>query len=124
MVKRAKAPVDAPDELVHLILQLLVPRGVLLGRDGDLDEQDAVSPIGVGVEKLFECDEFVRDPLDVVHPVDTQDNRLSVEAPLQLDHSILELCRVDHGLEGGVIDPSRKSVDRHRGPFGRVEDVV
>mmetsp|Transcript_35356 Transcript_35356/g.87974 ORF Transcript_35356/g.87974 Transcript_35356/m.87974 type:complete len:414 (+) Transcript_35356:2220-3461(+) len=108
-------PVDAADELMHLVPQLLVARGVLLGWCGDLDEHDLLRPLRVGVEELLECNEFVRDPLDIIHPVDTQDELLSVKPTLQLDHLVLQLRRGQHLLELSCVDPNREGIHSHGG---------
>ena len=70
MLQRTEAAVDPADELVHLVPQLLVPRGVLLRRRGDLYEHDPLRPLRILMQELLERDQLMRDSFDVVHPVD------------------------------------------------------
>mmetsp|Transcript_1829 Transcript_1829/g.4135 ORF Transcript_1829/g.4135 Transcript_1829/m.4135 type:complete len:224 (-) Transcript_1829:1537-2208(-) len=123
MLERAKPAVDTPDELVHLVAQLLVARCVAARRRGDLNELYAVGPLRVILEELLERDELVRDTLDIVHSVDTQQQLLAVEAPLQLDDLVLELGALEHGLKLGDVNASRESIDGDSRAGEGIEDI-
>jgi len=118
--ERREAAVDPANELVHLVAQLLVARRVILWRRRDLHEHNLLRPLRVGVQKLLECDQLVRDPLDIVHPIDTKDQLLAIETPLQLDHLVLQLRRRQHPLEACAVDTDREGVDGDGRPLGGV----
>ena len=73
VLKSAEASIDATDEFVHLVSQLLVARCVFLRRRCDLHEHYAVCPRRIGVQKFLKGDEFVGDTLDVIHSIDAED---------------------------------------------------
>jgi hypothetical protein len=68
--QRSKGPVDPTDDLVDHGAQALVLGHVRARGDGDLDEEDAVAPLGVLLQKLLKRQQLLRDPLDDVQAVD------------------------------------------------------
>ena len=79
---------------MHLVAELMVAPGVILGRGRDLDEHQLGGPLRVGLEELLEREELVRDAFDVVHPVVAEQQLLAIEAALQLDDLVRVRVRV------------------------------
>ena len=58
--------------------------------------------------------ELVRDAFDVVETVDAQQDFLAVEPALQVDDLILDVRRLQRGLEARRLDADRECIDRDR----------
>lgn len=116
----AKATINTAHELVDNGPEVLVFFDVLTRRDGNLDEHNASNPLGVLGEEDFESVEFLRDTLDIVEAIDTNDELDTFELAAQggdplLDGRLVEalnkLIRINANGERAHSDKSAVPVD-------------
>lgn len=97
---RPETPVDPANKLIHHAAQVLVLLDVLTRRDSELYEHDFADPFGVLGEKTFEGVQFLRDPLDVVETVDSDNDFDTFETFLELLETGLDFVGCE-SLAGG-----------------------
>ena len=87
---------------VHLVAQLLVPPGVGVVRwRRDLHQLQLRRPRWVRLEKLLEREQLVRDALDVVHPVDAEEQLLAWRVKRSETADVRASWRGSHGFSVG-----------------------
>jgi hypothetical protein len=85
----AETSVDTTNELVYSRAQVLVLLDVLSRGHGELCKDDLSNPLRVLCEEEFECVELLRNTLDIVKSVDTDDDLNAVEALLEGSDALL-----------------------------------
>jgi hypothetical protein len=85
----SKLSVDSSDELFGHAPQVLVFFDVLPRGNGELDEDDLADPLGVLVQKGLERVQLLRDTLDVIQSIDSDDDLDALETLLQLSQTLL-----------------------------------
>lgn len=85
----AETSVDTTNELVYSCAQILVLLDVLSRGHGELHKDDFSDPLRVLGEEEFKCVELLRNALDVVKSVDTDDDLDAVEALLKGSDTLL-----------------------------------
>ena len=124
VLERAERPVDARDELMHVGAKLLESSDLGARRNGDLKQDDLAAPLRVLLQEELERLEFVRDALDVIEPVDSEEHLLAVEPPLQIDDLILHRRLLKARLEAVWIDADGESVHSDGASRGVVKDAI
>ena len=81
---RAETSVDASNELVDCRAQVLVFLDILARGYGKLRKDNLADPFRMLCQEELERVQLLRDTLDVVEPVDTDDDLDTVEAVLEL----------------------------------------
>ncbi len=85
----AETSVDTTNELVYSCAQVLVLLDVLSRGHGELRKDDLPNPLRVLGEEEFECMELLRNALDIVKSVDTDDDLDAIEALLKGSNTLL-----------------------------------
>lgn len=107
--ERTEASVYTSNQLVYHLPKILVLLHIATTRHSDLDEHNFPDPLRVLIQEHFEGVQLLRDALDVVQTVDSDDELDALELLLQLRDSLLdrgllqslgELLRVDSDWEG------------------------
>lgn len=112
----SEAAVDAPDELVHHRPQVLVLLDVLPRRDSDLDEDDFADPLGVLFEEDLHGVKLLRNALDVVEAVDTDNELDALETAAQGSDALLDLLLLERFVELARLDTDREGSDSRMPP--------
>jgi hypothetical protein len=110
-VDGAEPAVDAADELVDGAPQVLVLLDVLPRGHRELDEHDLADPLGVLREEELERVQLLRDALDVVEPVDADDDLDALEAALERREAVLDdlLLQVLRGESASGLGPRART---------------
>jgi len=85
----AETSVDTTNELVYSCAQILVLLDVLSRGHGELHKDDLSNPLRVLGEEEFKCVELLRNALDIVKSVDTDDDLDAVETLLKGSDTLL-----------------------------------
>lgn len=104
----AELAVDAANQLVDDGAKVLVLLDILTTGDGDLDENDLAYPLGVFCEEDFEGVQLLRDTLDVVQTVDTDNELDALELALEGSDALLHLGLLQAVLELVGVDTDRE----------------
>jgi hypothetical protein len=108
---RSELTVDLSDQLFRQAPQVLVLLHVLSRRNGKLEEDDLSDPLGVLVQETLDGVKFLRDSLDVIQSIDSDDDLDTLETFLQLSQPfgndrLFQSVDKLHGL-----DSDRESTD-------------
>jgi hypothetical protein len=107
----AELAVDTSDELVDDGAEVLVLFDVLSRRNSDLDEDDLANPFGVLREEDFEGVQLLRNALDVVKTVNTDNELDALELLLKRSYPLLYLGLLETLVELLRVDTDGESAD-------------
>lgn len=80
---RPEATIDPTDEFIHASSQILILLHILSGRNRQLDQHNFADPLGVLGKESLERLEFLRDTLDIVQTVNTDDDLDAIKPRFQ-----------------------------------------
>lgn len=118
-VDGSESAVDATDKLIDGRAEVLVLLDVLPRRNGDLDKDDLSDPLGVLLEEDLHGVELLRDTLDVVETVDTDDELDALEATAEGRDALLNFLLLE-----GLVELARLDTDRERADRGVAADEL
>lgn len=103
--------VDSADELVDNSAQVLILLDILTTGDGNLNKNDLANPLGMLSQEHLEGVQFLRDALDVVKTIDTDNQLHALELALQHSNTVLDFGLLQTLLEFFRINADWKRAD-------------
>ena len=103
--------VDSADEFVDDGTQILVLLNILSRRDGDLNQHNLANPFGMFCQEDFKSMELLRDTLDVIKTINTNNQFDALELLLECLDTLCNLGLLEAFLELLRINADRESTD-------------